>query len=394
MTRRKRGSGPVRYRRAPHVVSYWLDGALVLHNYASAVRAEVAPMAIELLAHCGDWRDLHALSEVAGTPPGFSLQPFVDVLVEATFLERSDRPEPDASRAYAQWNGWNPHAAFFHAATKDVSFAPPEVADVKHRKKAVADPPPPMVKRVKAVAREALPPAVTMEGLSETLMGRRTWRKFGAAPVSREDLATLLHVTWGVQQWMEIDGAGRMALKTSPSGGARHSIEAYALVWNVDGVSPGLYHYGADDHQLHRISRRGAKPRKVSEYLPTQTWYDDVAAVIFMTAVFARAQWRYDYARAYRSILAEAGHLAQTFCLVATRLGLAPFCSMALADSEIERDLGVDGVAESVVYCAGVGTRPEGVAWAPWPDSDRVPARSAPTWQRRQSLRTTRSRSR
>ena len=259
MTRRKRGSGPVRYRRATHVVSYWLDGALVLHNYASAVRAEVAPMAIELLAHCGDWRDLHALSEVAGTPPGFSLQPFVDVLVEATFLERSDRPEPDASRAYAQWNGWNPHAAFFHAATKDVSFAPPEVADVKHRKKAVADPPPPMVKRVKAVAREALPPAVTMEGLSETLMGRRTWRKFGAAPVSREDLATLLHVTWGVQQWMEIDGAGRMALKTSPSGGARHSIEAYALVRNVDGVSPGLYHYGADDHQLHRISRRGAR---------------------------------------------------------------------------------------------------------------------------------------
>ena len=118
--------------------------------------------------------------------------------------------------------------------------------------------------------------------------------------------------------------------------------------------------------------------RKVSEYLPTQTWYDDAAVVIFMTAVFARAQWRYDYARAYRSILAEAGHLAQTFCLVATRLGLAPFCSMALADSTIEQDLGIDGVSESVVYCAGAGTRPEGVAWAPWPDSDRVPARSCP----------------
>ena len=351
-------------------------------------------MAIELLARCGEWSDLDTLAEAAGVPPGFSLQPFVDVLVEATFLDRSDRPEPEVSRAYARWNGWNPHAAFFHAATKDVSFAPPEVADVKHRKKAIADPPPPMVKRVKAEARIELPPAVTMEGLTETLTGRRTWRKFGEAAVSRDELATLLHVTWGVQQWMEIDGAGRMALKTSPSGGARHSIEAYALVRRVEGVGPGLYHYGADDHRLHRLSRRGAKLRKVSEYLPTQTWYDDVAVVIFMTAVFARAQWRYDYARAYRSILAEAGHLAQTFCLVATRLGLAPFCSMALADSTIERDLGIDGVSESVVYCAGVGTRPEGVAWAPWPDSDRVPARTAPTWQRRQSLRTARSRSR
>jgi SagB-type dehydrogenase family enzyme len=351
-------------------------------------------MAIELLARCGEWSDLDTLAEAAGVPPGFSLQPFVDVLVEATFLERSDRPEAEVSRAYARWNGWNPPAAFFHAATKDVSFAPPEVADVKHRKKAIADPPPPMVKRVKAEARIELPPAVTMEGLTETLTGRRTWRKFGEAAVSREELATLLHVTWGVQQWMEIDGAGRMALKTSPSGGARHSIEAYALVRRVDGVSPGLYHYGADDHQLHRLTRPGAKPRKVSDYLPTQTWYDDVAVVIFMTAVFARAQWRYDYARAYRSILAEAGHLAQTFCLAATHLGLAPFCSMALADSVIEGDLGIDGVSESVVYCAGVGTRPEGVAWAPWPDSDRVPARAAPTWQRRQSLRTARSRAR
>lgn len=392
-SRPPRRRAALRYRRAPHVVSYWLDGALVLHNYASSVRAEVAPMAIELLARCGEWSDLDTLAEAAGVPEGFSLKPFVDVLVEATFLERSDRPEPEASRAYATWNGWNPHAAFFHAATKDVSFAPPEVADVKHRNKAIADPPPPMVKRVKALARVELPPAVTMEGLTETLTGRRTWRKFGAAPVSRANLATLLHATWGVQQWMEIEGAGRMALKTSPSGGARHSIEAYALVRRVEGVSPGLYHYGADDHRLHRLTPRGAKPRKVSEYLPTQTWYDDVAVVIFMTAVFARAQWRYDYARAYRSILAEAGHLAQTFCLVATRLGLAPFCSMALADSTIERDLGIDGVAESVVYCAGVGTRPEGVDWAPWPDSDRVPARTEPTWQRQQSLRTARSRS-
>ena len=135
----------------------------------------------------------------------------------------------------------------------------------------------------------------------------------------------------------------------------------------------------------------------MSEYLPTQTWYDEVAVVIFMTAVFARAQWRYDYARAYRSILAEAGHLAQTFCLVATRLGLAPFCSMALADSTIEQDLGIDGVSESVVYCAGVGTRPEGVdVGAVAGQRSRAGAR-LPAWQRAPvtlSACTTRSRSR
>jgi hypothetical protein len=71
-------------------------------------------------------------------------------------------------------------------------------------------------------------------------------------------------------------------------------------------------------------------------------------------------------------VLAEAGHLAQTFCLVATWLGLAPFCTMALADTRIERDLGIDGVSESVLYAAGVGGRPAGLDWAPWPRRRRT----------------------
>ena len=79
---------------------------------------------------------------------------------------------------------------------------------------------------------------------------------------------------------------------------------------------------------------------------------------MFFTAVFGRYQWKYAEARAYRAVLIEAGHQCQTFCLTATRMGLAPFCSMALADSIIERDLGIDGVSEAVLYAAGVGERP------------------------------------
>jgi SagB-type dehydrogenase family enzyme len=95
---------------------------------------------------------------------------------------------------------------------------------------------------------------------------------------------------------------------------------------------------------------------------------------MLMTAVFDRVQWRYPYARAYRAILAESGHLCQTFCLLATSLGLAPFCTMALADSRIERDLKLDGASESVIYAAGVGARQAGVNWSPWPGTDKTPA--------------------
>jgi SagB-type dehydrogenase family enzyme len=97
-----------------------------------------------------------------------------------------------------------------------------------------------------------------------------------------------------------------------------------------------------------------------------------------MTAVFERTEWKYPVARAYRAVLIEAGHFAQTFCLTATALGLAPFCTMALADSLIERDLGVDGVSESVIYACGVGSRPPGVDWAPWPAEPRRRRSSTP----------------
>jgi hypothetical protein len=59
-------------------------------------------------------------------------------------------------------------------------------------------------------------------------------------------------------------------------------------------------------------------------------------------------------------VLLDAGHLCQTFCLVATWLGLAPFCTAAFEDSLIERDLGLDGIRESALYVAGVGTPLEG----------------------------------
>ncbi len=212
--------------------------------------------------------------------------------------------------------------------------------------------------------------------MPSTLLARRTWRRFGAARLAFADLATLLQLTWGVHGWIQVPGLGRFALKTSPSGGARHSIEVYVLARKVEGLRRGLYHYNPDTHRLGPVSRSG--PRRVSDYLPEQAWYDDASAVMLMTAVFERVQWRYPYARAYRAVLAESGHLCQTFCLVATSLGLAPFCTMALADSRIERDLKIDGVSESVIYAAGVGARPKGVDWAPWPGSDRTPVLTPP----------------
>jgi hypothetical protein len=46
---------------------------------------------------------------------------------------------------------------------------------------------------------------------------------------------------------------------------------------------------------------------------------------------------------------------------------------MALGDSAIEADLGIDGMTESVIYAAGVGIRPHGVTWAPRSEIENDP---------------------
>jgi SagB-type dehydrogenase family enzyme len=199
----------------------------------------------------------------------------------------------------------------------------------------------------------------------DVLTARRTWRRFSKTPIDAQQLATLLALTVGVQHWVEADGH-RAPLKTSPSGGARHSIESYVVVRDVRGLKPGVYHYVSDRHALERLGGQVSLTR-IRAYMPGSEYFANGSAIVFFTCVFERILWRYPYSRAYRAALAEAGHLCQTFCLTATWLGLAPFCLMALADTAIEQDLGIDGISEAVLYAAGVGRPPRGSSWAALP---------------------------
>jgi SagB-type dehydrogenase family enzyme len=167
----------------------------------------------------------------------------------------------------------------------------------------------------------------------------------------------LLQTTWGVQGYLQTNVFGLLPHKTSPSGGARHPGEVYLMALKVDGLKSGMYHYQSRDHRLARLPAK-VSPRLASAYCADQRYFSGAAALFIMTAVFARTMWKYGRARAYRVVLLETGHLCQTFCLTATRLGLAPFSTAALRDSMIENDLGLDGIAESVLYVAGVGLLP------------------------------------
>ncbi len=356
---KKRQPDLVRYRRTPFVVSYWREEELVFENFLTRRRITANPLTSTILHFFSRWRALRDLfAALKEYTPG-SLRKAVRSLARHSFLQEHGQGPVSGERELLAWSEWNPAASFFHLGTKDVQFQ--HDSELEYRellRLAKSNPMPRPLKRYPKAQKVRLPPPKTDSEFPRVLLARRTWRKFSARAVTLPVLGNLLGLTWGVQAWVKTPQLGSAAVKTSPSGGALHPVEAYVLARHVEGLQSGLYHYNGADHVLELL-RRGANSRHITGYLAEQWWYSSASFVVFMTAVFSRTQWKYDYARAYRAVLLEAGHLCQTFCLTATWLNLAPFCTLAFADSRIEKALGVDGISESMVYVAGAGMRPE-----------------------------------
>lgn len=359
----------MRFRASRHIVGYWEGEHFVLHQFASGRRAVVDPAVVHLLQACRSWRTFAQLAEAFDGRPRIWIRTALARLSAASFLERSDRSRPARELAYDRWQGWNPAAGFFHSATRDIAWAEPEQREAIEsalQEKAARVPAPSPLRSQRGLQKVALPTPQRTGVFPEVLLARRTWRAFSAKPLPLSHLSTLLSLTGGVSMWGASLAGERVAFKTSPSAGSKHPIELYVLVRNVKGLPPGIYHYGADRHRLAVISKR-LTAANVETYLGHQWQFRAAAAVVLFVASVARTNWTYPYARAYRSLLAEAGHVCQTFCLAATWLELAPFCTMALADSAIEKALGIDGVSDAVLYAAGVGLRPDH-GWVQWPE--------------------------
>jgi SagB-type dehydrogenase family enzyme len=349
-------------RRAPFLVSYWWNGELIFENYLTRKKVTASPETAAFLHFFSDWTRLEEVLRHWPEYSSRSLLRAVSRLVRETLLEASGQKKPledEKQRALRRWRAWNPAAGFYHLSTKDIyaeEITPEEIAYVEQLAK--TQPVPQPLKRHPGASLVKLPKTTLSGEFPGVLLSRRTWREFSKQEVSHEALSTLLHLSFGIQAWEQVPNIGRLAQKTSPSGGALHPSEAYVVVRKVEGVARGIYHYDAGGHRL-QLLRRGATAAEVQRYLAGQWWFRDAAFLVLLTAVFGRTQWKYDYARAYRAILIEAGHLCQTFCLTATWLGLAPFCTIALADTKIENGLGLNGISESVIYAMGAGNKPQ-----------------------------------
>jgi SagB-type dehydrogenase family enzyme len=349
-----------RLKRSDCLVFCFRGRALICRNYLTGLDLECGPALLTILEAADRWRTAEAIAARLAQYPRDAVERILRSLIASTVLvlERSAQAKKE-EEVLAAWKAWGDEARFFHFATKDTHRSAPVTNEGRFTRALLRrSPKPPAIKRYRASPRVAMPlPAVPTDSeFARVLLGRRTRREFGRDKLSAVHLSLLLHLTWGITGSIQWPGLGRVAVKTSPSGGARHPLEVYVWALRIAGLPRGVYHYRPDRHCLELV-RPGATARRVVTLCGRQSWVGHCSALFVMTAVVPRVTWRYRFARAYRVLLLEAGHFGQTFCLAATWLGLAPFSTAALVDSDIEADLSLDGASECVLYAAGVGPR-------------------------------------
>jgi SagB-type dehydrogenase family enzyme len=197
--------------------------------------------------------------------------------------------------------------------------------------------------------REPLGPALPDNEVERAIAARRSVRSYTGEAVSRQELSRLLQFSYGRTD-------PRRHYRAVASGGALYPLEVYAFALRVDGLEQGLYHYGAEHHELD-VVRRCDRLEELKEAI----WFEDIdidqaAVLLLITSVFQRSTLKYKD-RGYRMILMEAGEVAQNLALVAGAMGLGACLVGGFHDDTVSRLLEIDGRDEAPLLPVVVGRR-------------------------------------
>jgi SagB-type dehydrogenase family enzyme len=170
---------------------------------------------------------------------------------------------------------------------------------------------------------------------------RRSSNHYDGRSIRRVELEAILDTACGVTgelRWAE----RRVALRAYPSSGGLYAVEVYPVVFAVDALLQGVYHYRSLDGTLIELNA-AEHARFVAAAVPEQrAMMRGAAAMICLTGRFFRHERKYGQG-GYRMLAAEAGHISQNLILAATALGLAARPCGGVFDELLNRLLGVGG---------------------------------------------------
>jgi SagB-type dehydrogenase family enzyme len=188
--------------------------------------------------------------------------------------------------------------------------------------------------------------------LEKAILARASARALDVQQMTLQDVATLLHYSYGVTR-DNLETVFPRPFRSVPSGGALYPLELFFHSARIANLEPGLYHYNPPLNNLRFLSY-GDRSQNICEAVVQSDLLLNASLVLFITAMFERSVFKYGD-RGYRFVLLEAGHVAQNFSLVASALGFGCVTIGGFFDREIDEFLGLDGINHSTVYLAALG---------------------------------------
>ena len=184
----------------------------------------------------------------------------------------------------------------------------------------------------------------------EIIQKRRSIRYFIDEPMDFEILSQILFHANGItynHQTMDI------AFRAAPSAGALYPVEIYPVIFNVDVLEPGIYHYNAKEHCLEEL-RLGDFSDTMYLMVHAQEMILDCAVALILTGIFFRTKIKYGE-RVYRFAWLDCGHISQNIYLSAASLDIGCCTIGGFLDDEVSDLIGVDSVNEAPLYIALLG---------------------------------------
>jgi SagB-type dehydrogenase family enzyme len=190
--------------------------------------------------------------------------------------------------------------------------------------------------------------------LTSVLRHRRSHREFAAGDIPLARLGELLATAAGVQRSVPVAG---VSYRPHPSAGGRHPLEISVGAFHVTDLDRRVYRFDPFESCLYRTradpGRLDRLPDELGRALDSELPVEP-AAVLLITAVFARTMWKYEDI-GLSLIYKDAGALLQTLHVVAQALGLAGCAVHLRGEAEIATWLGLDPLEESLVACFALG---------------------------------------
>jgi len=187
-------------------------------------------------------------------------------------------------------------------------------------------------------------PAPKLDGqvsVEKALWQRRSVRAYKEEPLSLAEVSQILWAAQGVSD----SASGK---RTAPSARAMYFLDVYLISGNVEGLSPGLYRYRPQGHQLERIMEGNAK-NKLLEAAGQASIKSAVAALV-ITGQSDRStnpNWMY----------LEAGHAAQNVYLQGVSLGIGTVVTAGFKPDEVQKALSLPE-NQTVIYIMPLGRKP------------------------------------